>query len=182
MAISSLEIYDEGQSQGFWKRIGIDTPAYVGDSLIRVVSVADMVTKVLNVIGKQREGIDLFIKGLGDVNYQSIGAGAMQDSSKEHSLQVDSTGELNSAGKIWLPRLIGRVSGIHLLGLDETSNSNANYQLLLAVAKVLTRVKVYAQIGTVVVNFGESEKHPATLRTAAERQRLRESLKKLDRR
>ena len=105
----------------------------------------------------------------------------MQDSSKEHSLQVDSTGELNSAGKIWLPRLIGRVSSIHLLGVDETSNSNANYQLLLAVAKVLTRVKVYAQIGTVVVNFGESEKQPATLRTAAERQRLRESLKKLDR-
>jgi hypothetical protein len=101
MAISSLEIYDEGQSLGFWKRIGIDTPAYVGDGLIRVVSVADMVTKVLTAMGKQRERIELYFKGLGDVNYQSIGAGAMQDTSKERSLQVDSTGELNSAGKIW---------------------------------------------------------------------------------
>ena len=188
MAISNLEIYDEGQSLGFWKKIGMDNPGYVSDGLIRVVSVSDMVTKVLAVIGSQRERVNIFFNGVGSVNYQSVGAGAIEDSSRDRSLQVDSNGELNPAGKIWLPRLMGRVRGIYLLGVDNKADlysvsSNASHSLLFAVAKLLTGVQIHDRFGdgTHLVNLGESERQPIRLRTPYERQRLRDSLKKLDR-
>ncbi|CAN5327924.1 hypothetical protein BH10ACI1_BH10ACI1_32070 [soil metagenome] len=180
MAIYSLEIYDEGQSLGLWKRIGMDNPGFVSDDLIRVRSVSDMVTKVLAAIGNQREKVKIFFKGVGSVNYQSVGAGTTQDSVKDRSLQVDSNGELNAAGKIWLPRLTGRVSGIYLLGVD----ANASNSLLFAVANLLIGVQIHDRVGdgNHIVNFGEAGKEPIRLRTRIERQHLRDSLKKLDRR
>ena len=189
MAISDLEIFDEGQSLGFWKKIGMDNPGYVADGLIRVKSVSDMVTKVLAVVGNQRERVNIFFNGAGSVNYQSVGAGAIQDSSGDRSLQVDSNGELNPASKIWLPRLMGRVRSIYLLGVDNKANlssvhSNASNPLLIAVANILNGVQIHDRVGdgNHIVNFGESGKQPHTLRTPLERQRLRDSLKKLDRR
>jgi hypothetical protein len=183
--ISNLEIYDENQSVGFLKKIGIDTPAYVGDDLLRVKNVPDMVTKVLSAIGSQREKIDIFLRGVGTVNYQSVGAGAIHDDSKERSLQVDSKGELNHAAKIWLPRLLGRVRRIYLLGIENKheyiDHNNASYSLLLAVAKVLTDVQIYGG-DALILNSGESGKHQSQLRSQVERQRLRDSLKKLNRR
>ena len=186
MAIYSLEIYDEGQSLGFWKRNGIENPGSVTDGLIRVRSVSDMVTKVLAVTGSQKERVKIFFKGVGSVNYQSVGAGAIQDSSGNHSLQVDSNGELNQAGKVWLPRLIGRVSGIYLLGVEDKVNSEeggASSSLLFALAKVLTGVQINDRVGDGlhIINFGDSGKQPSSLRTPLERQRLRDSLKRLDR-
>lgn len=188
MAISDLEIFDEGQSLGFWKRIGMDNPGYVADSLIRVLSVSDMVTKVLAVIGNQKERVRIFFNGVGSVNYQSVGAGAMQDPSGDRSLQVDSNGELNPAGKIWLPRLNGRVGAIYLLGVDNKANlvsvgSNASNSLLLAVANLLPGIQIHDRVGdgNHIINFGKSERQPSRLRTPLERQRLRDSLKKLDR-
>ena len=188
MAIANLEIFDEGQSLGFWKSIGMDNPGYVSDGLIRVKSVSDMVTKVLAEIGSQRERVNIFFNGVGSVNYQSVGAGAIQDPSGDRSLQVDSNGELNPAGKIWLPRLMGRVRSIYLLGVDNKADlnsvrSNASNSLLFAVANLLTGVQIHDRFGdgNHLVIFGESGKQPTRLRTPLERQRLRDSLKKLDR-
>lgn len=187
MAIYSLEIYDEGQSLGFWKSVGFDTPGHEADQLIRVKSVSDMVIKVLAAIGNQREKPIILFNGVGGVNYQSVGAGAMQDASGERSLQVDSNGELNQAGKLWLPRLNGRVGGIYLLGVDDKPNlysksNGASFPLLLAVSKLLIGIRINDRVGAgnSIVNFGESGKQPHTLRTPLERQRLRDSLKKLD--
>ena len=187
--IASIEIYDEEQSLGFWKRNGFDNPAYVADTLIRVSSISDMVTKVLSAMGNQKERVELFFKGTGSVNYQSVGAGAMQDASGERSFQVDSNGVLNQAAKIWLPRLKGRVSGIYLLGVDSKANliskSNAaSFPLLLAISQIFIGSRINGRIedGIVVVNYGESQRTPIELRTQAERERLRKALSKLDRR
>ena len=189
MAISNLEIFDEGQSLGFWKKIGMDNPGYVADGLIRVKSVPDMVTKVLAAVGNQRERVNIFFNGIGSVNYQSVGAGAIQDTSGDRSLQVDSNGELNPAGKIWLPRLMGRVRSLYLLGVDNKANlnsvhSNASNPLLIAIANLLTGVQIHDRFGdgNHIIDFGESGRQPTRLRTPLERQRLRDSLKKLDRR
>ncbi len=188
MAIYSLEIYDEGQSLGFWKSVGFDTPGHEADVLIRVKSVSDMVIKVLAAIGNQRERPRILFNGVGGVNYQSVGAGAMQDASGERSLQVDGNGELNQAGKIWLPRLNGRVGGIYLLGIDDKPNlfsksNSASFPLLLAVSKLLIGIRINNRVGAgnTVINYGESEGRKSTLRTAEDRKRLRDSLKKLDR-
>lgn len=188
MAIYSLEIYDEGQSLGFWKSVGFDTPGHEADELIRVKSVSDMVTKVLAAIGNQREKPIILFNGVGGVNYQSVGAGAMQDASGERSLQVDSNGELNAAGKIWLPRLNGRVGGIYLLGVDDKPNlysksNTAGSSLLLAVSKLLIGIRINDRVGAgnTFINYGESNRLQHTLRTAEERKRLRDSLAKLDR-
>jgi hypothetical protein len=186
MDMYSLDIYDEGQSLGFWRKIGIDGPEYYVDGQIRAKSVSDMVTKVLAATEGQRRKIDVYLSGAGGVNYQSVGAGATRDPSGDRSLQVNGDGELNTAGKVWLPRLIGRVLGIHLLGIDdgifETGNKRS-FPLLDALATLLTGVHIYGHFGggSHLVYFGNRHERQPTLRTTLERQQLRDSLKKLDR-
>jgi len=181
MAIAKLAIYDEGQSLGFWKGIGFDTPGYETDSSIRVKNIPDMVTKVLAAIGSQRERVEIFLRGVGSVNYQSIGAGVIEDSSGSRSLQVDSQGKLNQTAKIWLPRLVGRTRGIYLLGVDNKYDV-ASQPLFIALANLLPGIQIHNHLGDGfhIINYSESEKQPGRLRTAEERQRLRDSLKKLD--
>jgi hypothetical protein len=187
MAIYNLEIYDEGQPLGFWKTIGLNRPSNPADRLVRVKSVADMVTKVLAATEGQREKVNIFLKGEGKANYQSVGAGATQDPFGDKSLQTDGDGELNQIGKIWLPRLIGRVGRIYLLGIEDggwNANNKGSFPLLNAIAALLTGVHIHGQFGegSGIVYFpNRPARLPLVPRTTAERQKLRETLKRLDR-
>lgn len=187
MPIYGLDIYDEGQSLGFWNSLGLEVRGYYSDGTIRVKSVWDMVTKVLEATKGQQEKIDIYLNGEGKANFQSVGAGSTQDPSGDRSLQVDSNGELNQAAKIWLPRLVGRVRGIHLLGVEDSgwsANNKGSFPLFNAIATLLIGVHIYGHFGdgSHLIYFGNrSEERQPILRTPLERQRLRDALKKLDR-
>lgn len=185
MPIYNLDICDEGQSLGFWKTIGLNRPSNPADDLIRVKSVADMVTKVLDATKGQREKVRIFLKGKGEANFQSVGAGDTRDPSGDRSLQLDGNGELNQAAKVWLPRLIGRVSRIHLTGIDDSgwsSENESSFPLLNALATLLTGIYIQGHFGkgSGIIYFPDSQPRHLIARTPEERRQLRANLKKLD--
>lgn len=180
--VGNIEIYDEGQSLGWKRKVGMDFYENISDASIPVTSVADMVTKVLSRIGSQKERVQLIFRGVGTINYQSVGAGTI-DPSRERSFQVDSKGELNPAAKMWLPHLAGRISGIYLLGIGESDNGNGeNFPLLLAISKIFKGVSIHTHYGAGMTVFidGNPTHRVTSLRSDAERKKLRESLSKLD--
>jgi len=115
----------------------LDSLFTVGD--ITVVSVQDMVDKVLRRVGGNSIR-SLFIGGHGSPGYQSIGCGPTRESTGDLSLQLDSaTGRLKGNSEHHLGRLSRKFShtAVVTLGGCRTGNGTAGENLLKELSRIL---------------------------------------------
>jgi hypothetical protein len=120
----------------------------VGDIL--VVSVADMVDKVLDRAGKKKIS-NMFVGGHGSPGWQSVGAGSGDDTTGTKSLQIDAaTGGLMGTATRSLNRLIDHFDSeaIVTLGGCNVGASPDGPPMLKAVSVAIGGIPVQAGVDT----------------------------------
>jgi hypothetical protein len=124
----------------------LDSLFTIGD--IKVVSVADMAKKVLELVTRSGRKIEnLFIGGHGHPGFQGLGCGSGGDSTGAKSLQVDSgTGALLGTAGVELGRIrpYFNNTAIVTLGGCQVAAGSEGQALLKAVSTALGGIRVQA--------------------------------------